>query len=41
MDRDSILEELKAHLIRAQVKMEVIADRHRRNVQFNEGKLVM
>ena len=38
--RDAILDELKTHLLRAQSKMKVVADAHRRDVQFEEGDMV-
>ena len=34
------MDELKFHLIRAQSKMKVAADAHKRDVQFEEGDLV-
>ena len=39
-ERDTILDELKFHLTRAQSKMKVATDLHRREVQFKEGDLV-
>ena len=39
-ERDVILEELKEHLSRAQAKMKLAVDGHRRDVQFEEGDLV-
>lgn len=39
-ERDLILDELKAHLLRAQTRMKMGADQHRRDIQFKEGDLV-
>ena len=38
--RDEVLEELKAHLLRAQTKMKTLADAKRTDVVFNPGDLV-
>lgn len=40
MDKDAILEELKAHLSQAQAKMKLNANMHPRDVQFDNGELV-
>ena len=38
--REEILASLKANLLRAQQRMKVQADKHRRDIQFQEGELV-
>ncbi|GJT12040.1 transposon ty3-G gag-pol polyprotein [Tanacetum coccineum] len=39
-DRDEVLKQLRSNLIVAQNRMKVNADRHRRELEFNEGDLV-
>lgn len=39
-DKDLMLDELKFHLVRAQEKMKMVADKHRRDIQFEVGDLV-
>ena len=39
-ERDAMLEELKAHLIRAQSKMKKTVDQHRRDIHFEVGDMV-
>lgn len=39
-DSDIILDELKAHLLRAQERMKLPGDKHRRDIQYEVGDLV-
>ena len=40
MDRDAMLDTMKTHLRQAQMRMKTMADRHRRELEFQEGELV-
>lgn len=40
LERDVILDDLKGQLIQAQQKMKKLADRHRKDVSFDEGEWV-
>lgn len=40
LERDAILDELKAHLIQAQQRMKLQEDKHRREVEFQVGDYV-
>lgn len=39
-ERDSLLEQLKSHLAKAQNRMKVNADKHRRDEELSEGDMV-
>lgn len=39
IERDVVMDDLKAHLLSSQQRMKILEDSHRRNIQFQAGKL--